>query len=128
MRTNKLIALALVLFLALPLVSAGCSLDRAKDLATGEPGKPGVAIHRITYDWARKIAAIMGTFTTDGQITGVRIVVGEKLGEDVVPWFEDVYYIRQDVKAGDPFFCESYDVKPPSQQEFEWKAVVTDVF
>ena len=70
----------------------------------------------------------MSEFTANGRITGVRVVVGEKLGEDVIPWFDDVYYIRQDVKAGDSFFCESYDVRPPSRHTFEWKAVVTDVF
>lgn len=125
---HRLIALAIAMFLGLPLVLAGCSLDRARDLVTGEPSAPGVSIHSITYNWTRRTAAVMGEFTSSGRITGVRIVVGEKLGEDVIPWFDDLYYIRQDVKAGDPFFCESYDVKPPSQQTFEWKAIVTDVF
>jgi len=126
--SQRLVTLAIVLFVGLPLVSAGCSFDRAKDLAMGQPSAPGVSIHSITYNWTRRTAALMGEFTSAGRITGVRIVVGEKLGEDVIPWFDDVYYIRQDVKAGDPFFCESFDVRPPTRQTFEWKAVVTDVF
>lgn len=128
MRTHRLTAFALLLFLALSLASSGCSLDRVKDLARGEPSKPGVSIHAITYNWTRKTASLVGEFTSSGRINGVRVVVGEKVREDVIPWFDDVFYIKQDVNAGDPFFCESYDVNPPTRQTFEWKAVVTDVF
>ncbi len=127
-RTTKLATFAILLFAGLALTSSGCSLEDLKDAATGEPGTPRVSMHTITYNWTRKTASILGEFTSSGKINGVRIVVGEKVGDDVVPWFDDVYYIRQDVSAGDPLMCESYDVKPPTQQTFEWKAVVTDVF
>lgn len=123
-----IVVLWILLLIALSTAAPGCLLERFKDSIEPRPGAPSVTISSITYNWTRRTAYLVGEFTGSGRVNGVRVVVGEIMGETVIPWFDHVFYIRQDVSAGDPFQGTAYGVDPPKQQAFRWKAVVTDVF